>query len=102
MEATMPLEDHYAGDEAFARFATAADPALDEQIARWDGWAGLVAACGGDPLLARALLRMVGEGAAAWLESRPPVLEGMSGAECLATPAGRARLREALLRFPFT
>jgi hypothetical protein len=96
----MPLENHYAGDDAFARFASAADPALDARIAGWDGWGGLVAACRGDTLLARALVRVIGDEAAAWLDTCPPVLEGWSGAECLGTPAGRARLREAVMRFP--
>src|SRR4051812_44617037 len=97
----MPLEDHNVGDGAFARFASTADPDLDRQIAGWDGWGELVAACRGDALLAPALLRVIGTGAVAWLNSRPPVLEGLSGADCMGTPAGRAKLREALMRFPY-
>ena len=64
-EARVPLENHYAGDEAFARFASAADPALDTRASDWDGWGDLVVACRGDGLLARGLLRVVGDRAAA-------------------------------------
>jgi hypothetical protein len=97
----MPLEDYYLGDEAFARFAAAEDPQLDAQIMRWAGWPELVTACRGNTLLARALLRVIGVGAATWLETRPPVLNGLSGTECLNGQAGLARLKEALMRFPY-
>src|SRR5687768_8114725 len=50
-EARMPLEDHFSGDKAFARFASAEDPALDARIATWSAWGELVAACRGDDLL---------------------------------------------------
>src|SRR4051812_49856531 len=53
----MPLGDHYAGDDAFVRFAAVDDPELDTPIRKWGGCPGLVAACGGDALLARALFR---------------------------------------------
>ena len=96
----MPLEDHYSGDDAFRRFALVSDPGLDAQRAVWEGWPALVAACQGDTLLARAIYRIAGDQALAWLDSRPPVLDGMSGIECLNASGGQARLREAILRFP--
>lgn len=96
----MPLEDYYCGDDALKNFASVADQELDAQIVSWDGWSALVAACQGDALLARALLRVIGVGAAERLQSRPAVLDGLTGAECMTAPRGQARLREALMRFP--
>jgi hypothetical protein len=96
----LPLEHYYCGDEAYARFAMSPDPALDEQIRSWPGWPELLAACDGDVLLARPMLYHLGTYALAWLKERPPVLEGLSGEECMTTPHGRLRLRTALQRFP--
>jgi hypothetical protein len=96
-----PLEYYYVGDEAFARFALAPDPILDAQIANSKRWDELVTVCNGDAVLARALVRVVGDDAVKWLEMRPQILEGMSGMECLNSPSGLARLKESLIRFPY-
>lgn len=97
----MPLEDNYVGDEVFANFASCDDPRV-AGIGTWVGWNDLVSACNGDPLLARALVLVCGEEhALSWLDQHPPVLEGMSGRECLRSPAGLARLKQALITFPF-
>ena len=87
-------------DDQFTRLASVSDSQLDAEIAGYGGWQDLVTACQGDESIARVLVRFIGsESAIAWLSSRPPVLEGFSGAECLDTDEGSDRLREALMRF---
>ena len=92
----MSLEDYYAGDDAFRRFATACAPA----------WAGctcrdaLLREAGGDLDLAMALHYHLGDGAPGWLDREVPARGQLTPRQCLLTAAGRRRLKECLLRMP--
>jgi hypothetical protein len=94
----MPLEDYYRGDGAFVAFATAIEPIVRDSLARWNGWGELVALCRDDEALARAVFYAADEFSLTWMNERPPVLEGMTAIECLDSPTGLARLKEALMR----
>lgn len=94
----MPLENYYRGDEAFAAFATAIEPVVRDSLAQWGDWSELVVLCRGDEALARAVFYAAAESSLTWMNERPPVLEGMTAAECLESPTGLARLKEALMR----
>ncbi len=96
----MPLEEHYAGDAAFARYV---DALRSMVTARWTNWptrSELVELCGGDSDIALAVFWLAGDNSLKWMESAPPVLDGVTPRECLKTALGRARLKEALLRSP--
>ena len=95
----MPLEDHYAGDAAFANLIAAIEPLIESAIRDWPDWPQLVDLCGGDNQLARGVFYVADRGALAWLQERPPILEGLTPAECLATEAGQQRLKETILRY---
>jgi transposase-like protein len=51
-------------------------------------------------VLAATAAGEAGDQSLAWMDSRPPVLDGRAPRECLRTAHGRARLKEALLRSP--
>jgi hypothetical protein len=87
-------------DGGWSAFAATADAELDAFLAAWPRWQELVAATGGDRKIARVLAHLFHERAFDWLGSRPPVLDGRSGLECLETAAGRQLLRGVLMRFP--
>ena len=95
----MPLDDNDAGDEAFDQLVVALRQLLEPACREWAGWSKLVALCGGDESLATGVFHIAGETALTWMYQRPPVLEGMSGAECVVSPHGLKWLKEAILRF---
>jgi hypothetical protein len=92
----MPLEDFYAGDDVFHRFAMAC-------AAEWgccDQPDALLRETGGDLDLAMALHYHLGGQALGWLDQAVPALDDLTPRECLKTAAGRRRVRECLLRMP--
>ena len=92
----MPLEDFYAGDEGFHRFAQSFE-------AEWRQCADqprLLAAAGGDLDIAMVLHHHFGERVFDALANKVPALENITPAECLKTESGRRRLKEYLWRMP--
>src|SRR5512145_3220257 len=97
---TKHLEDYYLGDDAFRQYVDACREHLGAQWDKWPGRTHLCEACEGDASIALAVYCLAAEDSLAWMDSRPNVLDGLSPRQCLCSDAGRARLREALLRSP--
>ena len=95
----MPLEDFYCGDEDFSELIAAIAPIIEPSRSQWADWPRLVEGCGGDDELARGVFYVADNNSLEWMHERPPILEGLSATECLASIAGRKRLKEAILRY---
>lgn len=92
----MPLEDHYAGDEAFEKYS-------ESFCDYWESFEHkeeLLAMVGGEIVIARPIAYHLVSNYKKWMLSTPPALEGLSPTDCLKTKKGRQRLKCCLLRFP--
>ena len=92
----MPLEDHYAGDEDFHRFATV----CGAEWATCDCQAKLLENVGGDLDVAMAIHYHFLERAIGVLSEKIPALDGLTPNECMKSENGRRRLKEFLWRIP--
>ena len=90
------LERYYSGDDIWAGFARAVMP----EWRRCPFANQLVAELNGDRELAMVVWHHLRNQSLDWLNSTPPVLDGLSPKDCLQTDWGLKRLKEALLRFP--
>lgn len=96
----MGLEKYYAGDGAFAKYASACLDMLRDHWAAWPHRQALIEACKGDAQIAIAAYSLAGDHALEWMDDVVPALDGWAPRRCLETPKGRMRLKEALLRSP--
>ena len=94
----MPLEDYYAGDNAFANLASTPDQKLDEQFAAWPEHEELRKLCANDRSLARVIFYHNLTHALEYMHTAIPALKGLTPIECLKSETGTKRLKESLLR----
>lgn len=90
----MPLEDHYAGDEAFEKYSIC----FNSFWGNFERQEELLNMVNGDFLIAKPIAYHLGSNFREWMHSRPPVLEGLSPIECMETKQGRNRLKCCLHR----
>jgi hypothetical protein len=88
------LDTEYAGDDALRRL-------LDYYRPEWERCrekGELIAAVGGDELIARGVHAFAGDRWAAWLDEGLPDLEGLTPRQCLASANTTRRLKGLLMR----
>lgn len=92
----MPLEDHYAGNEAFEKYSNCFSSYWDS----FEHQEELLNIVEGDLVIAKAIAYHMGSNFRKWMLSRPPVLEGLSPIECMKTEQGKNKLKCCLHRMP--
>ena len=88
-------------ERAYDALTAIVDPPFDAAWAAWPGHDELVEVCGGDVALARLVYRVAGSGSLAYMDSKPPVLEGRTPRGCLKSARGLRQLKAALVRYPY-
>lgn len=91
----MPLEDYYAGDEAFEKYSNCFSSFWDTFEHKHD----LLRMVAGDLTIAMPIAYHLSNNYKKWMHSTPPALEGQSPLECLKTNHGKIRLKCCLHRF---
>jgi hypothetical protein len=91
----MRLDEHYLGDEAFAKYSAAF---TDD----WDAFPGkdeLLNVVGSIDL-ARPIAFHCGSRFSEWLRAKIPALGNLTPLECLSSQTGIRRLKSCLMRMP--
>jgi len=92
----MPLEDHFAGNEAFENYSSC----FKEQWENFNAKEELLALVGNDLILARPIAYHLQENFHSWFNRKIPALENLTPAECMKSPKGILRLKSCLHRMP--
>jgi hypothetical protein len=90
------LEEHYAGDEAWAAFVEALPDEWDQCTFKEELWLSLQ----GNVDLAKLIYFQARDTSLAYINKPVPALDGLSPIACLATPTLLRRLRSMLMRMP--
>jgi hypothetical protein len=90
------LEQYYPGDTAWSNFVSVFD--VDWPTCRFQE--SLIENLCGQTDIAKVVFALTGDEAVRWIHTPAPALDGLSAADCVASPRLVRRLRSMLMRMP--